>query len=352
MQPLPEPDDSEWHEYEADEATHVEPPQESVDGAGPSMPRPSRMCTVSHCREVLPPDYQYLRCDRHRLQNRHHSKLKRVRDKEVKAAAFSHWIVSVGGHKSEATPGPDNGPIPEEEHGRSYDQEGTPGTGFPPAARGMRRANHVCIIKACFNLLSPTNPWRMCDMCRAKDRAHRREKALRANEPITSEGDGANQEQEEDGEKPKKPKKKKKKKKTVEAAAVVQEPTGSMDEPVPDAQQSEPQGAELIFMSPLLPSQVCSVLLELGSSLIALRVVHPLSRHLHFQQSKACNLPTFPKISCSQLTCRLRISLHLPLVPTQRLLHPVPSRSSPLRRSPRRRSKPKAPLHLQKRNGR
>lgn len=280
-QPLPKQDDPEWHEYQADGT--VDSPQESVLGiAGPNTPRPSRMCTVSHCRELLPPDYQYLRCDRHRLQNRHHSKLKRVRDKEVKAAAFNHWIVSVSGQKPEATPGPDNGPDPEEEHGRSYDQEGTPGTGFPPAARGMRRTNHVCIIKACFNLLSPTNPWRMCDLCRAKDRAHRREKALRANGTMTSpppdDGDGANQEQGEDGEKPKKPKKKKKKKKPGEAAAVGQDATGLADAsvaapqpPEAGAQQGELQGAGLVFMSPLLPSQVCSVFLQVGCLLIAFR---------------------------------------------------------------------------------
>lgn len=258
---------------------HEEMRQESVEGAaGPSMPRSSRMCTVSHCREILSPDYQYLRCDRHRLQNRHHSKLKRVRDKEVKAAAFNHWVVSVGGPKPEATPGLDNGPDSEEEHGRSYDQEGTPGTGFPPAARGMRRTNHVCIIKACFNLLSPTNPWRMCDMCRAKDRALRRDKALRVNDPITSEGDGANQEQEENSKKPRKPKKKKKKK-AVEGAA--QDATESMDAPAPqlpgaDAQQAESHGPELIFMSPLLPSQVCFVLLEFGSHSL-FSVIPPIS---------------------------------------------------------------------------
>ena len=45
------------------------------------------MCTVSHCHAVLPGHYKYRRCEQHRLQNRHHSKLKRVREKEVKAQA-------------------------------------------------------------------------------------------------------------------------------------------------------------------------------------------------------------------------------------------------------------------------
>jgi hypothetical protein len=34
---------------------------------------------------MLQGHYPYRRCERHRLQNRHHSKLKRVRDKEVKS---------------------------------------------------------------------------------------------------------------------------------------------------------------------------------------------------------------------------------------------------------------------------
>ena len=310
------------------------------------------MCTVSHCRELLPPDYQYLRCDRHRLQNRHHSKLKRVRDKEVKAAAFNHWVVSVGGHKSEATPGPDNGPDPEEEHGRSYDQEGTPGTGFPPAARGMRRTNHVCIIKACFNLLSPTNPWRMCDVCRARDRAHRREKALRGNGTITSpppdEGEGANQEQGEESEKVKKPKKKKKKKKpatvaqdgivSADATAAVPQP------PEASAQQSELQGTGLVFMSPLLPSQVRFISLAVECSLIVpYASTYALSHHRRLPKNQACKLPA--------LTRRLQMPHHLWLVLTPHLCHLHPSRSSQPRRSLRKQLKPKARLRLPGRNG-
>jgi LysM repeat protein len=43
------------------------------------------MCTVSHCHQILPGYYRFKRCEQHRLQNRHHSKLKRVREKEEKA---------------------------------------------------------------------------------------------------------------------------------------------------------------------------------------------------------------------------------------------------------------------------
>ena len=48
-------------------------------------PFPARMCTVSHCHAILPGQYHYRQCKQHRLQNRHHSKLQRVREKEVKA---------------------------------------------------------------------------------------------------------------------------------------------------------------------------------------------------------------------------------------------------------------------------
>lgn len=43
------------------------------------------MCTVSHCHKILPGFYRYKRCEQHRLQNRYHSKLKRVREKVVKS---------------------------------------------------------------------------------------------------------------------------------------------------------------------------------------------------------------------------------------------------------------------------
>lgn len=45
------------------------------------------MCTVSHCHAILTGDYKYRRCEQHRVQNRHHSKLKRIREKDMKAQA-------------------------------------------------------------------------------------------------------------------------------------------------------------------------------------------------------------------------------------------------------------------------
>lgn len=235
LPPLPPDDDEIWHEYAAS------PPDGSGSGdAGPSgqgsvdgqpTPRPPRMCTVSHCREILPGDYQYLRCERHRIQNRHHSKLKRVRDKEVKAQVYDGWAAAAGlrdpssgdadgvdddegsmsggeqemdaqleledieRHLRDPSLDPeyalpqvvaesgvmlagDNGAGPD---GEQLDETplGEPTHGVPPAARGSRRTNHVCSIRACANLLSPSNPWKMCDLCRSRDRAGRRLKALR-----------------------------------------------------------------------------------------------------------------------------------------------------------------------------
>ena len=61
-------------------------PRPAVVQYAPISVLPARMCTVSHCHTMLQGHYPFRRCERHRLQNRHHSKLKRVRDKEVKSA--------------------------------------------------------------------------------------------------------------------------------------------------------------------------------------------------------------------------------------------------------------------------
>jgi hypothetical protein len=46
---------------------------------------PARICTVSHCHKILPGHYKFRRCVEHRKQNRYHSNLKRIREKERKA---------------------------------------------------------------------------------------------------------------------------------------------------------------------------------------------------------------------------------------------------------------------------
>lgn len=180
------------------------------------------MCTVSHCREVLPVGYEYLRCERHRIQNRHHSKLKRVRDKDAKAHALEGFFATMAGATSfqqvESSPSEemfvegssgDGNHVPiteiyrmdEEKRAEEVDlnivepqvsisYQYSPIVcvlsvckahvfGVPPAARGVRRTNHVCSIKGCHNLLSPTTPWKMCDDCRAHERSVRKIRALR-----------------------------------------------------------------------------------------------------------------------------------------------------------------------------
>ncbi|KAJ3880220.1 hypothetical protein F5051DRAFT_450868 [Lentinula edodes] len=46
-----------------------------------STPLPPHMCTVSHCRTVLPGTYLYKRCEKHRVQNRMHGRLRVEREK-------------------------------------------------------------------------------------------------------------------------------------------------------------------------------------------------------------------------------------------------------------------------------
>ncbi|KAL1752004.1 hypothetical protein FB107DRAFT_293508 [Schizophyllum commune] len=63
-------------------ATVTDPSPSQNQAASPAV----RMCTVSHCHQVLPRAYQYKRCEQHRVQNRHHSTLKRVRERAAKEA--------------------------------------------------------------------------------------------------------------------------------------------------------------------------------------------------------------------------------------------------------------------------
>ena len=282
-QGLPPLAQQEWREFspsgEPGEGGEGDAGQPGPSVVKPPVPLPPRMCTVSHCREILPGDYQFLRCERHRIQNRHHSKLKRVRDKDAKIQAHDGWAAVVDRHGEssivgepsadldagdESAGGEDGadggvapggvvitgedllralgalaGEIPGDAIGPGYQEQdaqdeasqhvelqypqelgpehiqgadgepdefdpeydadvdpdyivedtplGEPTNGLPPAARGMRRTNHVCSIKACANLLSPNNPWKMCDLCRSRDRAGRRLKALRDSGLISAE---------------------------------------------------------------------------------------------------------------------------------------------------------------------
>ncbi|KAF8838408.1 hypothetical protein BDN67DRAFT_95359 [Paxillus ammoniavirescens] len=177
---------------------------EKIDGPGPIFAEdgtvrgpvlPARMCTVSHCHRVLSGHYKYRRCEQHRLQNRYHSRLKRVREKDLKAigpGVFDDGDLSDEEDEDHAKkprllePLFTSAPIDIVRGAREddYDNEETAHymeqmAGIPPAARGIRRDNHVCSVKTCFNLLSPSVPWKMCDTCRAHDRQVRHERRLR-----------------------------------------------------------------------------------------------------------------------------------------------------------------------------
>lgn len=69
---------------------------------------PARMCTVSHCHKILPGFYRYKRCEQHRIQNRQHSKVKKVREQDVKAAEPSYIHSDLGG-QSESGKNRENG---------------------------------------------------------------------------------------------------------------------------------------------------------------------------------------------------------------------------------------------------
>ncbi|KAI0042822.1 hypothetical protein FA95DRAFT_1563936 [Auriscalpium vulgare] len=152
---------------------------------------PVRMCTVSHCHEVLPGQYPYRRCEQHRLQNRHHSKLKRVRDKDIKAIPFASVTPEASkGNEPESDSLYTSDPLGLEttEEQAQNDEEDTEEVveevisshpAVPPAARGIRRTIHVCSIKGCHNILNPNSPWKMCDPHREKDRASRKRKSER-----------------------------------------------------------------------------------------------------------------------------------------------------------------------------
>ena len=175
---------------------------------------PVRMCTVSHCHTLLQGHYPYRRCERHRLQNRHHSKLKRVRDKEVKSTPLQSEVTQDpelfdnGSRKGKASAGESrytNEPLNSDAHvlegegaeasevclspffllilklitSTSQYEDVPDESSIPPPARGTRRSNTVCSVKWCQNVLYHRSPWKMCETHREKDRMNRRRKSGR-----------------------------------------------------------------------------------------------------------------------------------------------------------------------------
>jgi hypothetical protein len=236
------------------------------------------MCTVSHCREILPVGYEFLRCERHRVQNRHHSKLKRVRDKDAKAQALEGWFATLSTVASDSQVYEDVQSC-EPSSGAEIFEEGESSAtpviemlgidehkqlsgvnvnvvepsvivfGVPPAARGVRRTNHICSIKGCHNLLSPSMPWKMCDDCREYERTVRKIRALRES-GVMVDPPPPRMPPRERKEKPPKEKKTKasQKGKTQEAEM---EPLESSAEPEGDGDSS----GTVVFMDPVLPNE-------------------------------------------------------------------------------------------------
>lgn len=156
-------------------------PRPAVVQYAPISVLPARMCTVSHCHTMLQGHYPYRRCERHRLQNRHHSKLKRVRDKEVKSTPLRSDDPESGSR----TRGVESLYANEdafETEGAGMSEDDIDESSIPPAARGSRRSNTVCSVKWCQNVLYHRSPWKMCDTHREKDRMNRRRKSGRDND--------------------------------------------------------------------------------------------------------------------------------------------------------------------------
>ncbi|KAJ7116825.1 hypothetical protein C8R43DRAFT_1038242 [Mycena crocata] len=156
---------------------------------------PARMCTVSHCHNILPGNYRYKRCETHRIQNRWHSKLKRGREKIEKGFILPDGTVIV-------TPGPiktkSNAEAKEEKLKKLRATEGkeVDGTKAGPSSSSENvegsdvtmnnsqpiprrsKSSSTCREDDCCNLIMPGTRWRTCDSCRALSRSLRQEQQV------------------------------------------------------------------------------------------------------------------------------------------------------------------------------
>lgn len=134
------------------------------------------MCTVSHCHKILPGFYRYKRCEQHRLQNRYHSKLKRVREKVVKAIGPNGEELEVMDEGDENEKEKEKKPRKERE--KKPKLEGADGDGEldQDVKEKQHKRNFICSSDDCYNLLGPGVRWRHCEVCRAKDRVLKKER--------------------------------------------------------------------------------------------------------------------------------------------------------------------------------
>ncbi|KAJ7651545.1 hypothetical protein DFH06DRAFT_1207340 [Mycena polygramma] len=172
-------------------------PDASTDraqSAAPIAPLPARMCTVSHCHNLLPGFYRYKRCETHRIQNRWHSKLKRGREKVEKGFMLPDgtMLVTPGPIKIKRTTEPKEpkekkirkkreakgkGTEPSGENPEGSDAADAPADDVPAQPIPRRaRSIYSCREDDCCNLIMPGSRWRSCEPCRALALASRREK--------------------------------------------------------------------------------------------------------------------------------------------------------------------------------
>ncbi|KAF5383235.1 hypothetical protein D9615_004919 [Tricholomella constricta] len=153
------------------------------------LPPSARMCTVSHCHKILPGLYRYKRCEQHRLQNRYHSQLKRVREKGLDGAGGADAGADGGDEKVSTEKQEQNGGASGSGSGERMEED-EDGDGSKTEQEGQRsfdngagkedkpqrkRAVSSCATPACQNLLMPRVRWRHCDICRARERVFQRE---------------------------------------------------------------------------------------------------------------------------------------------------------------------------------
>ncbi|KAH9477548.1 hypothetical protein JR316_0009770 [Psilocybe cubensis] len=164
---------------------------------------PARMCTVSHCHKILPGHYRYKRCEQHRLQNRQHSKLKRVREKGVNSIGAGQGVANTEDMAATSQTAMEDGTVKtqedKEQASASVTDEkrkdnateadkavvATEGLGFDatshidinrkvPEAKSRAQMNQLskflCVTDDCQNLLFPGVRWRTCEECREMDR--------------------------------------------------------------------------------------------------------------------------------------------------------------------------------------
>lgn len=133
--------------------------------------------------------------------------------------------------------------------------------GVPPAARGVRRINHSCSVKGCFNLLSPTTPWKMCDQCRAHERSVRKVRAMRESgidvEPLPPR---RLREKREPKVKTKQSARGKGKEKEIDRQSSESLSRSVSRDRTTEAGSTEREGSVIIFMDPILPDEQLPVM--------------------------------------------------------------------------------------------